>query len=241
MSVELILVHETHSPDEWEKKCRGMNTHYINFGTIFEDSEEEGEEEKSTNSKKGGGKVSKTKDVTRYLIKWRGLSYVHVSWETKADLLQNDPSFFPQKLKKYKSSCPSIPLSGDEYFNPEYLSVDRILEINEYVDEVDGVDRLEYYIKWNASSYHASTWEQSSDVHDDKAVERYHLFKTNKRRVGRRKERRKPTSFRAYSETNIPSFNDPSQQLRDYQLTGLNWMVFNWLNGRNCILADEVS
>ena len=29
-------------------------------------------------------------------------------------------------------------------------------------------------------------------------------------------------------------------KLRDYQLEGVNWLVFNWHNGRNSILADEM-
>ncbi len=28
--------------------------------------------------------------------------------------------------------------------------------------------------------------------------------------------------------------------LRDYQLQGLNWMVYSWSQDRNVILADEV-
>lgn len=30
------------------------------------------------------------------------------------------------------------------------------------------------------------------------------------------------------------------RKLRDYQLEGLNWLVFNWYQRRNCILADEM-
>lgn len=29
-------------------------------------------------------------------------------------------------------------------------------------------------------------------------------------------------------------------QLRDYQLDGLNWMVYSWAKANNCILADEM-
>ena len=30
------------------------------------------------------------------------------------------------------------------------------------------------------------------------------------------------------------------RRLRDYQLEGVNWMVWNWYQRRNCILADEM-
>lgn len=29
-------------------------------------------------------------------------------------------------------------------------------------------------------------------------------------------------------------------QLRDYQLEGLNWLIYSWARGNNCILADEM-
>lgn len=29
-------------------------------------------------------------------------------------------------------------------------------------------------------------------------------------------------------------------KLRDYQLEGLNWLVYSWYTNKNCILADEM-
>ncbi|KAK7827751.1 hypothetical protein U0070_019575, partial [Myodes glareolus] len=31
-----------------------------------------------------------------------------------------------------------------------------------------------------------------------------------------------------------------SNRLREYQLEGMNWLLFNWYNRKNCILADEM-
>lgn len=28
--------------------------------------------------------------------------------------------------------------------------------------------------------------------------------------------------------------------LREYQVEGVNWLIFSWYMGRNCILADEM-
>ena len=28
--------------------------------------------------------------------------------------------------------------------------------------------------------------------------------------------------------------------LRDYQLDGLNWLIYSWMQNQNCILADEM-
>lgn len=29
-------------------------------------------------------------------------------------------------------------------------------------------------------------------------------------------------------------------ELRSYQVEGINWLLWNWINGRNSILADEM-
>ena len=31
-----------------------------------------------------------------------------------------------------------------------------------------------------------------------------------------------------------------NNKLRPYQLEGVNWLLFSWYNGRNCLLADEM-
>ena len=36
-----------------------------------------------------------------------------------------------------------------------------------------------------------------------------------------------------------PDFLQPGT-LRDYQLDGLNWLVYSWYQDQNCILADEM-
>lgn len=37
-----------------------------------------------------------------------------------------------------------------------------------------------------------------------------------------------------------PSYLQGGGQLRDYQLAGLNWLVYSWARNYNCILADEM-
>eukprot|EP00939_MAST-03C_sp_MAST-3C-sp1_P000779 g779.t1 len=53
----------------------------------------------------------------------------------------------------------------------------------------------------------------------------------------RREEEDSVSSKFAYKES--PSFCG-GRKLRSYQVESLNWLVHNWLTGRNCILADEM-
>ena len=38
----------------------------------------------------------------------------------------------------------------------------------------------------------------------------------------------------------VPLPHAAGGQLRDYQLAGLNWLIYSWSRGNNCILADEM-
>ena len=37
-----------------------------------------------------------------------------------------------------------------------------------------------------------------------------------------------------------PGYLAGNVTLRDYQLAGLNWLVYSWARNYNCILADEM-
>jgi SNF2 family DNA or RNA helicase len=38
----------------------------------------------------------------------------------------------------------------------------------------------------------------------------------------------------------LPNWGKEGMNLRSYQLEGINWMAYNWHQGRSCILADEM-
>ena len=50
-------------------------------------------------------------------------------------------------------------------------------------------------------------------------------------------QRPTPSDFRPIKES--PAYKE-GNQLRTYQLEGLNWLIFNWFTRQNCILADEM-
>lgn len=218
---------------------------------------------------------------TRYLVKWKDLSYLHVSWEVKRRLLDYEKNArgkimrFHEKLRSGSAMQGSY---GDELFNPEYCVVDRVLDmqkepeddfsLGEDAEEVTEPDKSQYLlIKWKALSYDEITWERKSDVKDDEAIR---AFQRRSNHAVRRYKKSKQISshpikdrikikFRGYSTKNPPPFKSISPytaeaekyesnerndsdtlELRDYQLTGVNWMLFNWYLSRNSMLADEM-
>ena len=65
-------------------------------------------------------------------------------------------------------------MDDGEYFNPDYVEVDRVLDMTTYKDpeKEDAEEVVHYLIKWRSLSYEEATWELSSDV-DEKKVALY--------------------------------------------------------------------
>lgn len=201
--------------------------------------------------------VSETQE--RFLVKWKGLSYLHVSWENEKSLLEVDKNA-KGKIQRFRDKelmgLFDGSLYGDEYFSPEFRIVDRILDIQDRPgddfspvddDEEEAENKLRYfYVKWKSLPYDAVTWEREDDVDDDAAVKIYEdrLVRAavrHKRASSTSQKKNRKIKFRPYSESNRPPFREDTQfELRDYQLTGVNWMLFNWYQNRNSLLADEM-
>lgn len=106
-------------------------------------------------------------------------------------------------------------------------------------------------MKWGGLPYAEGSWEKGTDINDDAQVKLYE----------EREARRKTEQVRDHSiftsnrsQLEIPPHPDASEfkflekspdyknenELRGYQLEGLNWLRFNWYNNNSCILADEM-
>ena len=56
----------------------------------------------------------------------------------------------------------------DDYFNPDYVEVDRVLDLSAATDPVTGEASTHYLVKWRALPYEESTWELAQDVDKQK-------------------------------------------------------------------------
>ncbi|KDO30724.1 hypothetical protein SPRG_04626 [Saprolegnia parasitica CBS 223.65] len=183
----------------------------------------------------------KTEPHLQFLIKWKGYSYMHASWETEETLLQIDPNN-KYKIKRFleKVAGPREVSPDDEveYFNPEYLEIHRILDIRQEAAGEAPDDGKRLLIKWRVLSYAECTWERACDIVDDDAMKRY------AHRVTLPLSPPAPIrpSIRDFKKLETsPTFgSDGRFTLREYQLEGLNWLRWNWHNARPSILADEM-
>lgn len=134
----------------------------------------------------------------------------------------------------------------DQY--KEYQTVERIVSSRRaYDDEADQDDedsamtsRLEYFVKWKRLYYDECTWENAEEIASI-APDEVDAFQS-------RMSSKILPGYSATYGSHRPPFEKLEEQpyfvkggeLRDFQLTGLNWMAFLWSRNENGILADEM-
>ncbi|XP_014098875.2 chromodomain-helicase-DNA-binding protein 1 [Bactrocera oleae] len=189
---------------------------------------------------------------TQYLIKWKGWSYIHNTWESETTLRE-------QKVKGMKKLDNFVKKEQDidywrRYAGPEdidyfecqlelqndllksYNNVDRIIARNE---KPDGMS--EYLCKWQSLPYAEATWEDGSLVQRkwQRCVEQYEEREISKCTPSRHC---KVLKYRPkfYKIRDQPDFLSDGLTLRDYQMDGLNWLLHSWCKENSVILADEM-
>uniref|UniRef100_A0A8C1Y1K6 Chromodomain helicase DNA binding protein 6 n=1 Tax=Cyprinus carpio TaxID=7962 RepID=A0A8C1Y1K6_CYPCA len=175
-------------------------------------------------------------EMEEFYVKYRNFSYLHCKWATLEEL-EKDPRI-SQKIKRFRNKQAQMKHIftelDEDLFNPDYIEVDRVLEIAITTDTETGEEVTHYLVKWCSLSYEESTWELQEDVDPVKIREFEELKEIPEIKHVERplpEQWQKLEKSREYRNAN---------QLREYQLEGMNWLLFNWYNRKNCILADEM-
>ncbi len=119
-----------------------------------------------------------------------------------------------------------------------YRTVERIITHREGAE-----GEVEYFCKWTNLNYSSCTWELQKDVNPiaKEQIEDYRH---------REAEAKFPYKSVSYARNGRPTFqpmekspdyiSETGCELKDFQLTGLNWLAYLWSQGQNGILADEM-
>ena len=194
----------------------------------------------------------------QYLIKWKGLSHINNTWESKASVEEKKKGSlevkgirrltnYQEKLQTQRANpedieYQEIEIELDRQKLVSYTEIERIF--NQRMNENNTND---YYVKWKNLPYHDATWEDESVI---KTYYKEALADYNARKIANinplnREER--TTFFKIFKGfpfeplTEQPSFiGSESLRLRDYQMDGLNFMLQAWHNDQSLILADEM-
>lgn len=193
-----------------------------------------------------------------FYVKWARCSHIHNSWDTNGTLSQlGGFKRVMNYCKKVDAAAArrchmtveekeeaDFRLSLEQEIEKEHSQVERIF--GERLKEVLGLDehgnqitsRVEQYLcKWKGLPYAESTWESKEDIERIGAMESVELFQ---RREAAALEPRQSVDAarRTFAESGHRALAQQPEflkegQLRDYQLEGLNWMVYNWARGVN--------
>nr|XP_044636154.1 chromodomain-helicase-DNA-binding protein 7 [Equus asinus] len=174
-------------------------------------------------------------EVEEFYVKYKNFSYLHCQWASVEDLEKDKR--IQQKIKRFKAKQGQNKFLSeieDELFNPDYVEVDRIMDFARSTDD-RGEPVTHYLVKWCSLPYEDSTWELRQDI-DQAKIEEFEKLMSREPETER--VERPPAEDWKKSERSREYKNN--NKLREYQLEGVNWLLFNWYNMRNCILADEM-
>ncbi|UMM12293.1 hypothetical protein L5515_001145 [Caenorhabditis briggsae] len=197
------------------------------------------------------------KTEKHFFVKWTGWSHLHNTWESENSLtimhakgikkVQN----YVKKQKEVEMWKRSADKEYIEFYECEQQMAEELCEEYKKVERVvahqtsrdrapDGSFATEFLIKWSGLPYADCTWEDEKMVAPDQIQAYYHrvenLKPPNKNATVLRK---RPKFEKLESQPDYLKTNG-DHKLRDYQLEGLNWMIYAWCKGNSSILADEM-
>ncbi|XP_064032290.1 chromodomain-helicase-DNA-binding protein 1 isoform X4 [Pogoniulus pusillus] len=203
-----------------------------------------------------GFEKSKELGEVQYLIKWKGWSHIHNTWETEETLKQQNVKGM-KKLDNYKKKdqetkhwLKNASPEDVEYYNcqqeltddlhKQYQIVERIIA---HSNQKSAAGYPDYYCKWQGLPYSECSWEDGALIAKkfQACIDEY--FSRNQSKTTPFKDckilKQRP---RFVALKKQPSYigGHESLELRDYQLNGLNWLAHSWCKGNSCILADEM-
>lgn len=192
-----------------------------------------------------------------FKIKWSDASHLHNTWEPWSTLKEFKGSrrvenyikqfiVLDQEIRddpyttKEDIEAMDIERERKRDEQEEYTQVERIVD-SDRVELDDGTSQLQYYVKWRRLYYDECSWENAETIAEiaPEQVSKFQLRLLSKIL---------PNLSANYPQNQRPRFEKLNKQplfikngeLRDFQLTGLNWMAFLWSRNENGILADEM-
>lgn len=184
--------------------------------------------------------------ASEYYVKFKGKAHIHCKWMNYQDIVSKEGGEgalknFERKIKRSMSdlslsmSVENLKIVEDDEINPAWLEVDRI--IDERGEE--GGEATEYLVKWRQLDYSKCTWEKVEDIPDKNAIEIYNrrMEHSNPIKIPSNYQIPDPNNFAPLEE---PVVNKRGEELRSYQMEGLNWLRYCWYNRNSNILADEM-
>uniref|UniRef100_A0A672GWA7 Uncharacterized protein n=1 Tax=Salarias fasciatus TaxID=181472 RepID=A0A672GWA7_SALFA len=192
---------------------------------------------------------------TQYLIKWKGWSYIHNTWESMDSLTQQKVKGL-KKLDNYKKKSEELnswlrkaspedvefhncqqELTSD--LSKQFQIVERVIA---HSHKTPSSNEPEYLCKWMGLPYSECSWEDGALVRKkfELCIDSF-LSRNSSKTVPSKDCKVLKQRPRFVALKKQPSYiGEDNLELRDYQLDGLNWLAHSWCRCNSVILADEM-
>lgn len=191
------------------------------------------------------------RDDFEYFIKWQGTSHYHATWETTTSLtgyrgFRRVENYYRRVILEdiYMARAEDVAPEEKERWMldrerdsdalDDYTKVERVIGVR------DGEEGTEYFVKWKGLYYDSCTWEAETLISEiaQKEIDRY--LDRSSRTFTSNKSESNPNTRRPHAPIREQPSYIQNGQLRDFQITGLNFLAYNWARDKNVILADEM-
>ncbi|XP_031587092.1 chromodomain-helicase-DNA-binding protein 2 isoform X1 [Oreochromis aureus] len=211
----------------------------------------------------------KDEGETHYLIKWKGWSYIHNTWESMDSLTQQKVKGM-KKLENFKKKNDELnswlrkaspediefhncqqELTSD--LNKQFQIVERIIatktgktpgssDFPSHSHKTPSSNEPEFLCKWMGLPYSECSWEDGALVRKkfQHCIDSF-MNRNSSKTVPSKDCKVLKQRPRFVALKKQPSYiGDSNLELRDYQLDGLNWLAHSWCRCNSVILADEM-
>ncbi|XP_066211753.1 chromodomain-helicase-DNA-binding protein 2 isoform X1 [Saccopteryx leptura] len=206
----------------------------------------------------------------QYLIKWKGWSHIHSTWESEESLHQQKVKGlkklenFKKKEDEIKQWLGKVSPEDVEYFNcqqelaselnKQYQIVERVIAVKTSKSTLGQTDfpahsrkpapsnEPEYLCKWMGLPYSECSWEDEALIGKkfQGCIDGFHSRNSSKTIPTRECKALKQRPRFVALKKQPAYLGGESLELRDYQLEGLNWLAHSWCKSNSVILADEM-
>ncbi|XP_075063814.1 chromodomain-helicase-DNA-binding protein 2 isoform X2 [Mixophyes fleayi] len=206
----------------------------------------------------------------QFLIKWKGWSYIHSTWESEDSLQQQKVKGlkklenFKKKEDEIKQWLSKVSPEDIEYFNcqqelsfeliKQYQIVERVIAVQTgksasghsdfpvHSRKNSSSNEPEYLCKWMGLPYSECSWEDGALIGKkfQHCIDGFHN-RNNSKNTPVKDCKILRQRPRFVTLKKQPSYiGGEGLELRDYQLEGLNWLAHSWCKNNSVILADEM-